>query len=313
MLQNLELTPYGRGRVAPTTQTPAVSRFTVLCLLMILVIGQALWVVKRCAPVSAASLPSMREAASLGEERALSTPPAQPRRSVRPRALTAVPKTEPHVEARAARPAASVRRPLRANDVCLALAGAIPQVELTLDDARRTEMVDTLTQLQQANDEGRKALDQARAAFSDEQLKTMLPLIQGEQYAAMQGAELEDKVHTVLTKVADGAEVPADAGRPLDEAAALTADEVLRGAIALENTSVMLSRSQAAQIDAAQATYADARKRQTALRKQILSCLTPDERARLTAHLPGLSATTENQSRLIKDAIASLSTGDAQP
>lgn len=316
MLHNLELTSYQRNRLVAAEAPPVVSRAVAIALLLMLICGQVLWAVKRYAPAAAAaevplSMATVSRAAvgATASEGALSEAAPQPARRKNSRApqATAVATKTDAVAVSAPRPA-PVRRSLRASDVCLALSGALPEVALSLEGDRRTEVLDTLTQLQKAEEQGRQAILQARAAFSEDQLKEMLPLIGTEPYASMQGLELEEKAHEVMTKVADGAEAPAAeaTGVPLADATRLTRDEILRGALALENTSVMLSRSQAAQIDTAVADLANAQKRQQLWRKQLLGQLTADERASLTAHLSAVNPALEASPRLVRDAIASL-------
>ena len=199
-----------------------------------------------------------------------------------------------------------MRRPLRATDICLALSGALPQASLTIDADRRAQFVETITQMQKAGEQGKLALDQARAALSEDQIKEMLSLIGQEPYASMQGSDLEGRSRDVMVKIAEGTEAPAPTtiGRPLPEAVSLTIDQILRGALALENTSVMLSRSQAAQIEAARSDLETARKRQQLWRKQLLGLLTPDERAQLSSHLQPINGAED--ARAVKEALAAL-------
>lgn len=309
MLHNLELTPYQQSRATRIEETPVVSRGLVICMLLLLLCGQAMWVVKRFAPVAlAAEAPTAAASTRLAqEETAAALPPSRP--ALKPRAQTTAlaPRADVSAEVVGERPVASepVRRQMRATDVCLALAGALPQVSLTLDPDRRAALLDTLTQMQKAGENGKQATDQARAAFSQEQLSEMLPLIGQEPYASMQGTDLDDQAREVLKKIAEGTEAPATIDRPLPDAATLTFDQVLRGALALENTSVMLSRSQAAQIEAARTDLENARKRQQLWRKQLIGQLTPDEYTLISSHLTAI--TPGDDARALKNAVAALS------
>lgn len=309
MLHNLELTPYQRTRAAQIEETPVVSRGLVIGMLLLLLCGQAMWVVKRFAPVAlAAEAPTAAASTRLvQEETAAALPPSRPTVKARTQGAALAPKTDAGAEIAPERLVASspVHRQMRATDICLALAGALPQVSLTLDADRRAALLDTLTQMQRAGENGKQATDQARAAFSQEQLSEMLALIGQEPYASMQGADLDEKAREVLVKIAEGAEAPATIDRPLPDAASLTFDQILRGALALENTSVMLSRSQAAQIEAARADLENARKRQQLWRKQLIGQITPEEYTLISSHLTAI--TPGDDARALKNAVAALS------